>query len=725
MSQPTVAAYFNTRKRVAGEELSAATRNKVLVLEQSTPAVAPEDGRDSASSRVVFANTKNFLSKNASVDESGSAGTPQGDRKKITRATRSIKRIGATKVDEKSKQMLEQPKLVRFLKLGNLSPKKKLNQYPTSPAKACTAPDQAALPPAANTEFSAKNNTSNVERGMKTPTKQVPPTLNQARKAASNVQISKLTMEEARSKLGRSSRLAELKTSLNKLQSGFDRLDRLEKVRLEDNVWKPPVPPSPTTAARNLKEFERLEVEVPVSPQKPFASPTKTLHRTPTKASHSALMSPRKQVTPKRLSSLMSPIKEPTATPVTASPTKVPAYQRFQTLVESGTPSLQLPYKYRSLAELFKCIDTVCAMFYNRKEQITFKKLKPAVQRMARKNLYETHLAQIKTLFPDAFEFSQELTKNYGSATKNEYYQLIIKPNVEEKEPAKCDDEDANVIRSAQNQSMNPQVLIERYQKFNRILLARAKEAHEKFLLQLDPPVIIEKHKLTRWHPDFNLESCPDIELGDVPQPPNVERFSSAKDILSTARNLFNCGTAMEKALERLEEKKRVNAAATENPANRPTTSSITSQEETNKKKTEHPFQTALKNVPPSLLEKIRAKQAAKALDQMTRRPSQEKEAIQYSRLPEIARHLRNVFVTEKKNVLPLESALVKIENSYRGRLTVTELENHLKLISEVVPSWLTLTEVRKTMYVKIVKDFDLAKVIALLEKKATDKLKC
>ncbi|XP_019557937.3 DNA replication factor Cdt1 isoform X2 [Aedes albopictus] len=683
MSQPTVAAYFNTRKRVAADELSAATRNKNVAV----------------------------------LDETGSTGTPE--RKRITRATRSIKRIGA----EKSKQTLEQPKLVQFLKLGNLSPKKKMKQYPSSPAKACTAaPEQAALP--ANAEFSAKNNTTNVERGgMKTPTKQgLPPAVNRGRQAAPSA-VSKLTLEEARSKLSKSSRLAELTTSLNKLQNGFDKLDRLEKVRQEDN-WKAPVPPSPTTAARNLKEFERLEVEVPVSPQKPFASPTKALHRTPTKASHNALLSPRKQVTPKRLSSLMSPIKEPsTATPVTASPTKVPAYQRFQTLVESGTPSLQLPYKYRSLVELFKCIDTVCAMFYNRKEQITFKKLKPAVQRMARKNLYETHLAQIKTLFPDAFEFKQELTKNYGSATKNEYYQLIIKPNVEEKEPVKIEDED-NIIRNAQNQSMNPQIMIERYQKFNRILLAKAKEAHEQFLLQLDPPVVIEKHKLTRWHPDFNLENCPDIELGDIPQPPNVERFSSAKDVLCTARNLFNCGTAMEKALERLEEKKRLNA--TDNPANRPSTSTVSSsQEDPAKKKTDNPFQSALKNVPQSLLEKIRAKQAAKALDQMTRRPSQEKEAIQYSRLPEIARHLRNVFVTEKKNVLPLETTLVKIENSYRGRLNIKELEDHLKLIAEVAPCWLTLAEVRKTMYVKIVKDCDLAKVIALLEKKATDKLKC
>ncbi|EDS25896.1 DNA replication factor Cdt1 [Culex quinquefasciatus] len=80
-------------------------------------------------------------------------------------------------------------------------------------------------------------------------------------------------------------------------------------------------------------------------------------------------------VTPKRLATLMSPIKPPSkVTPETTRPTKVPAYQRFQTLVVSGHPALQLLYKYRYLGELFKCIDTVCAIFHNRKKQITFRK---------------------------------------------------------------------------------------------------------------------------------------------------------------------------------------------------------------------------------------------------------------------------------------------------------------------------------------------------------------
>ncbi|KAL1374295.1 hypothetical protein pipiens_001657 [Culex pipiens pipiens] len=223
--------------------------------------------------------------------------------------------------------MLEQPKLVKFLKMGMLLPKKRLQ---ASSAKAASA----------KIEFGAANSAGNVDRGMKTPTK---------------------------------------------------------------------VAPVPAPVAGPSEEAGSAE--------------------------------PGDGVTPKRLATLMSPIKPPSkVTPVTTSPTKVPAYQRFQTLADSGRPALQLLYKYRYLGELFKCIDTVCAMFHNRKKQITFRKLKPAVQRMARKNFYENRLAQNNT--------------------------------------------------------------------FNRLLLAKAKDAHETFLLALDLPMRIAKEKSTRWIPEFDLESC-------------------------------------------------------------------------------------------------------------------------------------------------------------------------------------------------------------------------
>lgn len=466
-------------------------------------------------------------------------------------------------------------------------------------------------------------------------------------------------------------------------------------------------------------------------------------------------MSPRHTDVSKRL--LFSPAKN-------GSPSKLivpPAYQRFMSLAESSKAGqLQLPFKYRHLLEIFKGLDSVCAMFHNRKECITFKKLKPAVQRMLRKNFSETHLAQIKHIYPEAFIFSQMKMRNYGSASKADYFQLVIAPNVEnavinsdgkqQTSRLRHIDED-NIMAAGQNTSMNPHVMTERMQRFQNLLLQRVKLEHEKFLLSLDPPISIPKEKVTRWHPDFDLENCSDIELAALPQPPNVEKYSSARDILSTARNLFNCATPMERAMERYEAKVEADRVALENAKNvqnnetevveaskKITDSgsqikdlSATCQETTAATATESAAATAtdvtaslLKGVPKSLLEKIRAKQAAKALDAMTRRPSQDQEATKYSRLPELARHLRNVFITERKGVLTLEIVIKKIQNSFRTSLSPQEIENHLRLLSKEVPVWVAFHEVRKTMYLKINKDLDMNKIIEKLEAVANEKSK-
>lgn len=61
------------------------------------------------------------------------------------------------------------------------------------------------------------------------------------------------------------------------------------------------------------------------------------------------------------------------------------------------------------------------------------------------------------------------------------------------------------------------------------------------------------------------------------------------------------------------------------------------------------------KGIPPALLERVRARQAAKAKHEMTCTTVEAQETIRYSRLPEIARYTRAIFVSEKKNVLPFE----------------------------------------------------------------------
>lgn len=446
------------------------------------------------------------------------------------------------------------------------------------------------------------------------------------------------------------------------------------------------------------------------SPRKGFKTPTKQKIEIPELKgkSNDVLMSPKSSAR----KTLFSPLKQSPAK------TELPAYQRFKYLTEvPRTDYLQLPYKYRSLFDIFKAIDQVCAVHFNRKETITFKKLQSGVQQMIRKAFHKTHLAQIEHLYPGAFSFVQMKMRNYGSLSKQDYFQLVIIPNVETISetviPVKTDAKEAAQNRD-QLSKMNPISMTRRLEKMKNILFGLVKDEHDKFLKSLTPPMNIDKDKITRWHPEFDLESCPDIACAALPEAPNMEKFSTAQDILTTARNLFNCRTEAERSMQRYEEHLK-----TESPS-----SSSNSVESNNSKPSaiKDPMASVLKNVPKSLLEKIRAKQAAKAFDIMTRQPAKDLEAQKYQRLPELARHLRNIFVTEGKGVLTLEFVLKQLDNSYRVSLSHSQLEEHLKLIATVLPTWLSLPIVSKVNYVKLARTVDLNIIKLKLDKLATAK---
>lgn len=109
-------------------------------------------------------------------------------------------------------------------------------------------------------------------------------------------------------------------------------------------------------------------------------------------------------------------------------------------------------------------------MLFNRKETITFKKLKPAIQELLRKNFTLEHLAQIKTIYPDAYNYCQEKHHTFGSTSKQDKFELILIPFVEEKDGRNTPDSD-DVLKTASEASMGPRILLERRRKFYNILL--------------------------------------------------------------------------------------------------------------------------------------------------------------------------------------------------------------------------------------------------------------
>ncbi|XP_069578700.1 DNA replication factor Cdt1 [Brachyistius frenatus] len=363
-----------------------------------------------------------------------------------------------------------------------------------------------------------------------------------------------------------------------------------------------------------------------------------------------------------------------------------PAYQRYHALAEAAPPGLSLPFSYRLLAEMFRSMDTVVAMLHNRCETATFAKIKHGVQDMMHKRFEETHIGQIATVFPDAYTLRRERNvPTFSSSIKRSSYQLTVEPVIQ------SDQSEARHVLSAS-------CLLQRRNVFHLNLVSRVKQHHQVFLSSLVPPVSVPEDRLTRWHPRFNVDTVAAVPPSSLPAAPQTERAATAREVLDKARSFIT--PKMEKALVSLALK--AEEAAESNEPTVLQTSVVPAA----------PVSAALRGVSQSLLDRIRAKETQKLQAAMTRNSAQEDRLLMMSRLGELARILRNVFVAEKKPALIMEVVCNRMVASYRSALSIGEMEKHLRLLAEVAANWLTIHPIRKDFYLKLNKSTELSIVL-------------
>ncbi|NXM24960.1 CDT1 factor, partial [Oxyruncus cristatus] len=381
------------------------------------------------------------------------------------------------------------------------------------------------------------------------------------------------------------------------------------------------------------------------------------------------------------------------AAPAAEAGDKPPAYQRFHTLAQDVPPGLTLPYKFKVLAEMFRSLDTIAGMLFNRAETITFAKVKQGVQDMMRRQFEERHVGQIKAVYPTSYQLRQEKNiPTFGNGGKKSEYQLTLEPVVGEEEKV-----DGRPHLSASR-------LLERRKEFHRNLVNIVKQHHKAFLAALSPPLEVPEEKLTRWHPRFNVDEVPDISPMELPRPPQADRLSTAQEVLSTARGMLS--PKMEKALA------NVALRTAEAGAGEPVLSKAPSPASTS---------SALKGVSQALLDRIRAKEARKLKALMTRDTQQEERVAMLGRLPAMARVLRSVFVAEKKQALPMEVVCARLGDSYDELMAPAETEKHLRLFAELLPDWVGIHAIRTDTYIKLDKETDLGLITERLTKAAKE----
>eukprot|EP00092_Neocalanus_flemingeri_P017974 GFUD01019450.1.p1 GENE.GFUD01019450.1~~GFUD01019450.1.p1 ORF type:complete len:795 (+),score=253.52 GFUD01019450.1:60-2444(+) len=386
-----------------------------------------------------------------------------------------------------------------------------------------------------------------------------------------------------------------------------------------------------------------------------------------------------------------------------ASPRKVPAYQRFHNLARPANRTLPLPYSYRFLAEVFRCTDTVVSMLNNRKEIINLDKVSKSVTDLLRKKWDVKYLQQILCVFPQAYKLAWKRAEGrFG--TNSEKREMQIMPNMAYKRDLMEELEG----KMGNYAKMLPEHMVERRDIFRNSLVEMVKDHHEEFLASLDPPIVADRNALTSWHKEYDTESAPEVDIADLPEEPGKAGVT-AKEVLEKAANFAGVNPKLSDVLRdasvKVEDSEFKKAVFLSSPLSAP--SSIPD---------------GLQGLNPSLIAKIKAKEAAKAKLEMTRNPEQVKRLGQLKKLPELARMIRNLFITEKKAALEVQFACKKLTSCLPYGTEKTVVEENMRLLTQVSKGWLKIYQVGTAEYFKMDKT-DINKVCKKLDLKLKEAL--
>merc|ERR1712080_134757 len=114
------------------------------------------------------------------------------------------------------------------------------------------------------------------------------------------------------------------------------------------------------------------------------------------------------------------------------------------------------------------------------------------------------------------------------------------------------------------------------------------------------------------------------------------------------------------------------------------------------------------------LLEKVRAKEAAKAVREMTRTAEEKKRIERLRRMPDLARKMRTLLIAERRAAVNVNFAVTKLLALTPQHQTADKhrLEDDLRLLSVETEGWLSIHRVAMEDHFKIAKPHKINKVV-------------
>jgi len=392
---------------------------------------------------------------------------------------------------------------------------------------------------------------------------------------------------------------------------------------------------------------------------------------------------------------LMSPKKMPASSSVTscvktvlspgkASPRKaIPAFVRYQELAQPDQ-FLPLPNRYKALTEVFRSVDVIVSMKFNRKEMIRVPDLKPAVQNITRKTFSDFYLRQIRTVFPKAYRYVWEkINDRLGRHTGD--FVLHMSP-------------DHGVGIKSQ---MSPLVKVERLKMFQHSLLSIVHDYHRQFLASLGISGL-EDTQVNRWHKDFSLEAVPDIQEEPLPPKPEVEKARNAKEMLE---KLAGVNDRLEASLKNMKEA----AVKVEDKSDGAGPSGAAPPAVAIRKE--------LRGLPKSLIEKILANEKARQIKEMTQSSEERKDLEQLEELVSLSTVIVNCHRAHRKGAAVPIDTLAQVTSDSCGRKSKAAMLPLIRLFLQSVPQCMEIKTIERVQYVKLKKDSpDVNQVKKILE---------
>ncbi|PIC55827.1 hypothetical protein B9Z55_000940 [Caenorhabditis nigoni] len=373
---------------------------------------------------------------------------------------------------------------------------------------------------------------------------------------------------------------------------------------------------------------------------------------------------------------------------------------------ESARQRIELPSTYAHLADSFKRVDQIASIFMGQNRTCLASELFKSVRTTSGKDFSDEHLSQILHVYPESYHVEmREQRRAFGQGGK---YELEVRPNLVDdlrgyvvEKAQSPDDEEVPLVypskllspKKSPRKKVQPVPRKPEIDVRVRLDAARQRDRAHIFRHKLST-IVIERHaeflesqglpnmnNLQRLHPLFRLEKhCPILPKMKLPEPP-IQKSSmhiGMREALEKQIDLeeVSLPSSVQRIISDLKSPKKATTSG-DVPLS-PKKFSEMQKEQKSKGSM-------------SLLERIRAKEAIKKAADACVDKDLEKRKQRLTLLKErYVRIVCNHYTAKRAQTMEMETIAKFVQFSSSNPTTIPDITDHLKLMCEVAPMYIT-----------------------------------